>query len=1346
MADRGSTSGDILLHALDNLIDDEFKRFKDKLSDIDFKGRQNIPRGSLEGKGRIDTKNLLVQFYGSDSAIDVTIEAFTKVSLIEAAAKIREERQRVLQPKLSSSIQGETTDFRGINMEHIFEQSRLIDRNARVGETVPLQKKYTKHLIVQQHPNEKERQHEIMSYGWKHTEIMDRLVHSKLYFHLDSLFDSMKDGHRPRTVVLQGPAGIGKTMTAQKIMLDWTLGKLYRELFDYVFYLNCREINRVRSDNSVFDVIAAGCPERTVPRRVLLADPSKILLILDGFDELKFSLDLKEDQLCRDPHQRNPVEVTLSNLLRRNILPGCTLIVTTRPTALERLRQCIKADLCAEIIGFTEEDRKSYFSSFFGNDEQASRALAVVKDNDTLYTMCFLPIVCSIVCTVMKQEIEKGQDTTNSSKTTTEVYLSFLSTLLSDHSGASSETMQRSLKKLCSLALNGVFEQRILFYEEDLQQFDLEVSDIQSLFLNQTIFHRDIDVYSAHSFIHLSFQEFFAALFYILDIDEGSPNPQRDLKHLLKEYSQQTKGHLMLTVRFLFGLINKDQLHHVEKILGCKISLSARGDLVAWLQDLKQESLLLDVFHCLHEAQDGDMISTTMNNIQSIQIKKSDYSIVNLKAISFGLMHCQGDKTLNLRHVHFGPKAQEIMRPGMINCSTLRRQLKTWLFAQAYSDQASLSPWSRSQHECQETIGERVLNKCFLHNITSSRDVMFYMIHKRGTSNEDWATLTELKKELIRITIHGVMMTEYLRNNIAPRGLIVNLIPRLFLEDKQFKTDWCQVSWKCTKDLLFLVTQTAKRLADALLEKISSIEATMKAAVNKNNKTSFTTKLADINQEMADHHDYLLKQKTDKLQKDISKFEKEKVYPYLKDDFKSKKNNYSSDDNSDDNNRRGSTSSDSSGGQAPRNNRIFQEMIEIKNLFRKIRLRAFFDGKPEPTNQDTGLKKPSIFTPTDGMVPPEVLTFERAVLSSLKKKPNIKQFNNLSTAERQAMDTLSNDVTIVIKQADKGGATVIQDRCDYDLECRRQLSNTTHYRPLPVDPTKRLTTTIMSLMRQLMEWSFRTPSLPSLTYYRQVLNQFAELFSLTTGQTNWCTHDVGIGDILPVESKIYRKSDHVKEIIKAEKNEPFQWILKEPGGRSESHPTRRYPKNLDTSTREARCIGAERHRRLAQSTMEDFRKDATGEEDKGIPRKPKVGQRLEEPVPPPEYFNFFASSIFTEVLHCGLRWFTMSLRTYAPSFPGVDTRLQKISLQFCEITGASCAALGTALLSNRSLLELGLSRNVLGDTGLSLICDALKEPDSRLQKIKLSKSSISSSVIDELKSARPELEIVEDDF
>ncbi|KAH1171893.1 hypothetical protein KIL84_007511, partial [Mauremys mutica] len=89
-----SRISDLLVHALDNLPQEDFKRFKDKLSHSGFKGKDIIPRGRLENADRIDTKNILMAFYGGDAAVDVTIEIFTQINVRETAANLRKEREK----------------------------------------------------------------------------------------------------------------------------------------------------------------------------------------------------------------------------------------------------------------------------------------------------------------------------------------------------------------------------------------------------------------------------------------------------------------------------------------------------------------------------------------------------------------------------------------------------------------------------------------------------------------------------------------------------------------------------------------------------------------------------------------------------------------------------------------------------------------------------------------------------------------------------------------------------------------------------------------------------------------------------------------------------------------------------------------------------------------------------------------------------------------------------------------------------------------------------------------------------------------------------------------------------
>ena len=63
------------------------------------------------------------------------------------------------------------------------------------------------------------------------------------------------------------------------------------------------------------------------------------------------------------------------------------------------------------------------------------------------------------------------------------------------------------------------------------------------------------------------------------------------------------------------------------------------------------------------------------------------------------------------------------------------------------------------------------------------------------------------------------------------------------------------------------------------------------------------------------------------------------------------------------------------------------------------------------------------------------------------------QHNNLTKREKAALERLRANPDIIIKPADKGGATVILNKEDYITEAMRQLTNEEYYSKLDTDLT-----------------------------------------------------------------------------------------------------------------------------------------------------------------------------------------------------------------------------------------------------------------------------------------------------
>ncbi|PIO14889.1 hypothetical protein AB205_0141810, partial [Aquarana catesbeiana] len=329
---------------------------------------------------------------------------------------------------------------------------------------------------------------------------------------------------------------------------------------------------------------------------------------------------------------------------------------------------------------------EEYVHKFFGNKEDADKVLSIIKDNDVVYTMCAVPITCWIVCTVMKQEIRKDLDSIQC-HTMTSIYLLYLEVLLTHHSKKeqSVHRKQTCLKKLCALANQGVLNRQILFEKKDLERHGLSLDEVESVFLNENIFLWDVRNQTCYSFIHLSVQEFLAALYYGMDDGSGSMEgtflPEicegKPLDDFRSDYS-----HLVLSVQFLFGLLNENPVKTFSESTGITISLRAKPAIIEWAMKGNEPAMIdrimkginrtlhTQTIFCLYETQDEDFIRRVMSGCKDLELCSSHTDHLWMKRNYYKqLNYCL--KTLkreNFQSLHFswltvGPEIQKLLSP-----------------------------------------------------------------------------------------------------------------------------------------------------------------------------------------------------------------------------------------------------------------------------------------------------------------------------------------------------------------------------------------------------------------------------------------------------------------------------------------------------------------------------------------------------------------------------------------------------------------------------------------------------------------------------------------------------------
>ncbi|XP_057632433.1 NACHT, LRR and PYD domains-containing protein 1 [Chionomys nivalis] len=483
-------------------------------------------------------------------------------------------------------------------------QRRESPCHTRSWETEGFHQKYTQLLLLQKSCPRGQRS-TVREGG--HQDIKDR----GHLIAIQDLFDpSPGSQKKPQLVILEGAAGIGKSMLARQVRRAWGEGRLYRDRFRHVFYFSCRELAQCEQ-LSLAELIAKYENVHKDLIEEILSHSKKLLFILDGIDEPAWVL--QKPKFYRHWSQSQPVHTLLGSLLGKSLLPKASLLLTARTTELQTLIPSLEQPRWVEVLGFSESGRKKYFYTYFAKEREAITAFALVESNPVLLTLCLVPWVSWIVCTCLKQQMVLGGDLSLTSQTTTALCLKYLSQTLP------AQSLGARLRGLCSLAAEGICRKKSLFSVKDLRKQKVPGSVISTL-MTTGVLQRQPNS-TTYSFAHLCLQEFFAAMSCVLSYEEDSCENFKAVEKLTEVH-----GRLDLveapTMRFLCGLLSDQAMDEMRNIVTCWLPLERRWELLKRVLEEAhlQHSYSLGLLHCLYEIQDAELLTRAMHSFQGARV------------------------------------------------------------------------------------------------------------------------------------------------------------------------------------------------------------------------------------------------------------------------------------------------------------------------------------------------------------------------------------------------------------------------------------------------------------------------------------------------------------------------------------------------------------------------------------------------------------------------------------------------------------------------------------------------------------------------------------------------------
>ncbi|XP_036413116.1 NLR family CARD domain-containing protein 3-like [Colossoma macropomum] len=529
--------------------------------------------------------------------------------------------------------------------------SMIYEGTSDGGSSIALTDIYTELYIVEGHTGGVSHQHEV----WQ-IEAMSRAIAVGTSIEFSDIFKVPSDSENLRTVLTLGIAGVGKTVSVQKFALEWAEGKTNEDI-EFVFLIPFRDLNPIMEEQySLYKLLCYFYHQldlRTEDVEALAG--CNVMFVFDGLDESHLTLNFGSNKMVCDVTEMSSVDLLIVNLIIGNMLPSARIWITSRPAAAHQVPSK-HFDLVTEVRGFSDDQKEKYFRKRVSNQEQASKIISHIKKFKSLHIMCHIPVFCWVSATVLQLMLDDDQEGEEADgqevpTTLTGMYTNFMlyqtDLKLQKYPGRYRSKPQKyanyseEILKLAELAYKNLLREKFIFFEKDLQEsgIDVQAASVYSGMFTE-IFRKEKTLFRAraYSFVHLSIQEFLAALyvFYAHSMTRTNPlleNTADKLKWLVKnnlfdlhksainKSLQSESGHLDLFLRFLLGISLESNQTLLVNIFPQLRSTEGVEKTVQFIkQKIKKQispERSINLLHCLNEMNDNSLVEEIKSYIRS---------------------------------------------------------------------------------------------------------------------------------------------------------------------------------------------------------------------------------------------------------------------------------------------------------------------------------------------------------------------------------------------------------------------------------------------------------------------------------------------------------------------------------------------------------------------------------------------------------------------------------------------------------------------------------------------------------------------------------------------------------